>query len=144
MKIHFRQLYLPIDWAWINVHLPLIQCEDTQGMIAVDSETMLPVGALVVDNITPKSVQAHFLATTPLIMRHGFLEECCEYVYEGMGKSVMFAQIPSNNDASLSVTEKMGFKVVCTLQDAFAEGVDYVIKEMRKEDCNFLPEVEHG
>jgi len=140
MRIHFRSIYMPIDWAWVNVHLPLIRCEDTGGLMAIDSDTQLPVAAFVVDNVAPTSVQAHFLVTNPLVMRHGFLEECCMFVYEGLKKKIMFAQIPSNNHASLSVTEKIGFKTVCTLPDAYDEGVDYIVRQMHKDECKFLPE----
>ncbi len=144
MNIYYRRLNREIDWRWFNLHLPIIECQDSQGIVAIDADTELPVAAVIVDNVTETSVQAHFMVTTPMVMRHGFLEEGCAYVFEGLKKQTMFAYVLENNEASLSITEKIGFEVVCHLENSFSEGVGYIVKRLEKEQCNFLPEVRNG
>ena len=141
MIIYFRKLSRATDWRWFNLHLPVIECEDSQGIVAIDADTELPVGAVVVDNITETSVQAHFMVTTPILMRHSFLEEACGYVFNGLGKDMMLVQIKDDNEASLSVTDKMGFETLIHIENAHCEGVGYIVKQLKKENCTFIPQV---
>lgn len=52
----------------------------------------------------------------------------------------MFGLVPSDNSKALAVDKKIGFREVTRLKDAFKLGVDYVLLEMRKEDCNYYSE----
>lgn len=54
---------------------------------------------------------------------------------------MMHSLVPANNTKALSVDKKIGFKEVTRLKDAFKQGVDYVLLEMRKEDCKYFNEV---
>ncbi len=53
--------------------------------------------------------------------------------------------ISSDNIKSLKFTELLGFRHIATIKDAIDNGVDLVIKEMRRKDCRWIDkEVRNG
>jgi hypothetical protein len=52
----------------------------------------------------------------------------------------MIGLTPSNNTKSLKFNKKLGFVEVFRIEDGFDEGVDYVIQELRKENCRWINE----
>lgn len=139
MKIYLRELHGPSDWGWINQQVGIIQCEDTTGIIAIDLDTNTTVGACVMDNWTPNSVQAHFMVSTPLVLRHGFIEDCFDFVFNVKQCRYMYGLVPANNEKALKLNKHMGFTERLRLPEAYADGVDYVVMEMKKENCKYLP-----
>lgn len=135
MNPAFRALNIPLDWPWIESVLPLHRVDDTSGIVAVDLDTAANVGACIMDNWSANSVQAHIIVTNPLLLRHGFLELITGLVYEDMGCKYIYGQVPSNNTKALKLNTHMGFKEVARLKEAYADGVDYVIMEMHRDDC---------
>jgi len=51
---------------------------------------------------------------------------------------MMLATIPSDNAKSLKLSSHIGLDVVHTIKDGFNKGVNYLIMEMRKENCKLL------
>ena len=54
------------------------------------------------------------------------------------------ATIPSDNAKSLKLSSHIGLDVVHTIKDGFNKGVDYILMEMRKENCKWLKGVSNG
>ncbi len=139
MNLVIRAMVGSEDWPWINRQVGIIQCEDTQGIVAVDADLGYErVGACVLDNITPTSVQAHFMITSPMVLRHRFLQTCFSHVFNRLGKTVMYGLVPANNEKALRLNKKMGFTEAIRLKGAYTADVDYVLMELRKENCRYL------
>ena len=139
MDIVTRELIGERDWQWVNEQVGILQSEDTQGIVAIDTEgDYTKVAACVLDNLTSNSVQAHFMLTTPMVLRHKFLERCFDHVFNKLGKKVMYGLVPSNNVKALRLNAKMGFTEAFRLKEAYADGIDYVGMELTKENCKYL------
>ncbi len=142
MKVYFRAFDGPSDWGWVLQQLSILRVEDTSGIMAIDEETNSTVGAVVFDNWTPNSVQAHIIVTKVMLLRHGFLEETADYVFNVCDRKYMYGMVTSDNDNALRIDKRIGFTEVLRLPNAYDEGVDYVVMELKKENCNFLPKAE--
>jgi RimJ/RimL family protein N-acetyltransferase len=140
VKVVFRAFHGPTDWAWIRLHIGALQVEDTSGIIAVSADTGEIVGACVMDNWTFNSVQAHFAITSPMVLRHGFLQECVNYVFNVADKQAIYGFIPASNKKAIKLNTHMGFTEVFRIPEGFGKGVDYVAMQMLKENCKVLPE----
>lgn len=144
MKLHFRSLHIPSDWLWVRAQVPVIRTEETTGIVAQDVETGDIVGAAVFDNWCGNSVQGHFMIKSPVVLRHNFLETCLGYVFNEAGREVMLGFVPGNNEKAIRFNEHMGFEIVHVVPNGYADGVAYMIMQMRKDQCNYLPSVETG
>lgn len=145
MDVQFRAFHGPTDWGWCNEQVGILQVEDVSGIMAIDTDTGERVGACILDNWTHNSVQSHFMITTPLVLRHGFLQECFNYVFNHADKKVMYGMVPGDNAKALAFNKHMGFAEVLRLPEAFKDGVDYVVVQLKREDCKYMPEgAEYG
>ena len=142
MKPYFREMHGPSDWGWINEQVGILQSEDTTGITAIDLDTNRTVGACVMDNWTANSVQAHFMVASPTVLRHGFLEECFDFMFNEKGVKYVYGMVPSDNEKALKLNKHMGFTERLRLPEAFADGVDYVVMECTRDNCKYLPEEE--
>jgi hypothetical protein len=135
-------MYPDKDWAWINEYLPILWVEDTIGLIAVDIESFKPLAACVMDNWTETSVQCHLLILDKRAIRGKFLDTCFDFVFNDMQRDIMYGLVPGDNSKALRLNEHMGFTEKCRFEGAFKPGVDYVIMELKKENCKYLPATE--
>lgn len=120
-------------WDWFNEQVPVLAVEDSCGMVVVNDEDEY-VGGVVFDNWTDTSCTAHFVITTPIVLKSGFFDLCTDYVFEERGRRMIFASVPSQYEKALKFLPKVGFTVVATLPNAFKEGIDCVIMELKKEN----------
>ena len=139
MIIQFRAFDGPSDWAWVNDQVGILQVEDTSGIMAIDAATKQTVGACILDNWTSNSVQAHFMVASSMVLRHGFLEECFDYIFNHSDKKFIYGFIPGDNEKALKLNRHTGFTELLRLPEAFKDGVDYVVMEMKRENCKYLP-----
>ena len=142
MNIEFRSFIGHADWGWIQQICPIVRCEDTSGIMAVDLDTNTTVGAFMMDNWTPNSVQCHFMVANPMLLRYPFLDLCADYVYNTRGVNNVYALVPANNAKAIKLNKHMGFTEKACLEEAFEVGVDYLLMEMRRENCIFLQKKE--
>jgi hypothetical protein len=138
MNIKFRE-FRSEDWVWVNAQIPILQVEDTTGIMAVDTSTGELVGACILDNWTKNSVQAHFMVSSPLVLKHGFLQECFGYVFSYSNLKYMYGLVPGDNKHAIRLNKHMGFIEKVRLDEAWAPGVDYVLMQLTKETCKYLP-----
>jgi hypothetical protein len=138
MNIEFRQFIPEKHWAWINEQVAIIWCEDTTGIMAVNTDTQKPVGACIMDNWTANSVQCHSVCTSPLIIKYGFVDLCFDFIFNIMGMSSIYGMIPANNIKSVKFHTHLGFTVKAIMEEAYATGVDYLLMEMKRENCLYL------
>ena len=144
MNISFRAFHGPSDWGFVQQHVQILRSEDTNGVMAVDLDTNETVGATIFDNWTENGVIAHIVITKPMLLRHGFLEECFDYAFNFCNRRIMLGIVKSDNIKAQKLDEHIGFKEVYRIVDGFSDGVDTIYYEIRKEDCRWLPPVEQG
>lgn len=138
MIIHYRNIQSDDDWNWIKTRANPILTEGTTGIIAVDTEVNEIVAMAAFDNWTENSVQMHMAIDRPTILRHGFLEEIGNYVYNTCEKGIILATVPANNPKAVKLDTHIGMDVVYRVKDGFKKGVDYLLLELRKENCRWI------
>ena len=142
MNVEFRMFNYHTDWDWCNQQVGIKWCEDTNGIMAIDMDTNTTVGGFMMDNWTANSVQCHFMLTSPLVLKHGFLECCAEFVYTVCKVERVYALVPANNEKAIKLNLHMGFTEKARMEEAFEKGVDYLLMEMKQENCIHLPKPE--
>ena len=150
MRIGFRFMDGTLDWGWICGQVRLLRVEDTSGIVAVNVDTGELLAACVMDNWTCSSVQCHITIANPLAVRHGFIRRITDYVFTERDKKYIYGLVPSNNKKALKLNKHLGFTEKTRLHGTFGEGLDYVILELKRENCPYwikpeaAKEIEHG
>jgi hypothetical protein len=142
MNIEYRVFDGPSDWGWIQQQVGILRCEDTTGIMAIDADKNETVGACIMDNWTQNSVQCHFMISSPLVLRHKFLECCFGYMFNTFGVKYVYGLVPANNEKAVKLNTHMGFTIKARLEEAYEVGVDYLLMEMKRENCPFLEPIE--
>jgi len=138
VKLNIRPLVPSRDWAVIQADLPVLWVEDTMGLVAIDEGGTL-VGAALMDNWTHNSVQMHLFIKTPLVLRYGFIEAAFDFVFIEAGVEYIYGMVPGDNTKAVKLNKHMGFTEKIRLENGWAEGCDYIVMELKKENCRYLP-----
>jgi len=138
MNVEFRAFIGQYDWGWVNQQISLTRVEDTCGIMAINSDTNETIGAVIFDNWMDNSVHAHFAITHPMLLRHGFMECISHYIFIEKGCKFMYAWVASDNTKSLKLVKHIGFTEKTRLPDAYADGVDFILMEGKRENCTFI------
>lgn len=138
MEIEFRTFHGPSDWGWCQKQVGILRCEDTTGIMAIDLDTNETVGACIMDNWTQNSVQCHFMIMDALVLRHQFLECCFDFMFNRSGVIRVYGLVPANNEKAVKLNTHMGFTIKAQLEEAFAVGCDYLLMELKRENCSFI------
>lgn len=136
MNVKFRP-FAPCDLQTVREHLPYIMTETTRGITAINKGTNEPLAFFLVDGWTRVSVTVHMVIINSMVLRHGWFETMANYVFTKCGKDRMYATVSENNNNSLSLCKKFGFVELIRLKDLFAEGVDCIFMEVKRENCRF-------
>jgi hypothetical protein len=112
---------------------PII-CEDTRGIIAERDGKFQAI--VLFDHWSASSVSIHIKIDNPMVIRHGFLDELFNFVFES-GRSKIIGCTPANNKEALKFIKHVGFEEVFRIKDGNDFGEDYVITEMLKENCKY-------
>ncbi len=100
-------------------------------------------GMVGYDLWTENAVTAHMAVDTPIAWR-SLIPACFEYPFIECDKGLILAVIPADNAKSWGLAGHLGFKLVHTVRDGWARGVDLLMLELRRTDCRFLKEAHHG
>ena len=133
----FRPLTTEEEWIWIKDRAKLIACEDSQGIVAYDNRGIQAIAAF--DSFTLDACNVHFAIANPLVIRSGFLSEIARHLFIQCGRKRIFGLVPSTNKKALKLDKHIGMKEVARIPDALAEGIDYVVLCMKREECRWLP-----
>jgi len=136
----FAVLDVDRDWDWIHSELPLGLIDDTTGIIVVDRHGFY-AAACIMDSWTNTGLCVHMIIKQPMVLRHGFLQRIADMAFVYAGKKVMIGMVPANNKKALKLDKHIGFKEIYRIRDGYDEGIDYVILELRREDCRWITEV---
>ena len=135
--IFFKPLNNDQEWFWVKSRTGVIQCEDTQGIVAYKDADIVAV--CVIDTITADSVNVHFAVEYPLVIKHGYFDEIARHVFESLGKQRMFGLVPAGNAKALKIDQNIGFREVARIPHGYRTGEDLVVLKMEREECRFAP-----
>lgn len=138
MNVQFRSFQGDTDWAWVNQQVPILRVEDTGGIVAINAENGELIAACIWDNWTRNSVQCHLMVTDLAALKNGFVNEISHFIFNEQGKRFIYGMVPGNNEKALKLNKHIGFTEKMRLEDAWADGVDYVVMELKKENCPYL------
>jgi hypothetical protein len=124
------------DWEWIKARAAPILCEDTDGVVALRGSDL--IAAAVFDSWSETSCLAHIVIEDPFVLRHGFLETGFRFVFEFKKRILMTGLTPADNPEALRLNKKMGFREVYRIPEGCKKGVDYVLQELRRDECRWL------
>jgi len=142
--IRYRALSIQHDWGWVLERTNPKLVEDTCGIVAYDVETGEIAAMAIFDHLWSTSATAHILVEHPMVLRHGFIEEAADFIFNFMGKQVLIGQTPSTNVKALKMAHYIGFKEVYRVPNGLGEGKDMVITQLVKEECKHLPILQEG
>ena len=109
---------------------------DTTGVTAIDDQGRVAAIA-VMDTWSVNACYIHVTIFNPMVLRHGFQEEVFSFVFQS-GRKVIIGRTPSDNEKALKFNRHMGFEEIARIPDAYEEGIDCVITQLRKENCKWL------
>ena len=138
MNIEFREFIGQYDWVWVNQQVGINQAGDTSGIMAIDLDKNETVGACIMDNWTQNSVQCHFMLTSPLVLKHKFLECCFNFMFVESNVAKIYGLVPADNLKAVKINKHMGFTVKARLEEAYEVGVDYLLMELKRENCKYV------
>jgi L-amino acid N-acyltransferase YncA len=139
MKVSIVAMSTDDQWEWLYARATPTITPRSKGIVALREDGTI-LAAAVFDSWTRTSGQVHVAIDNPLAIRHGFVHECMDYFFNFCDRRIMIGLTPSNNTKSLKFNKKLGFVEVFRIEDGFDEGVDYVIQELRKENCRWINE----
>lgn len=128
---------VPNDIAYMPENARPIVMEDTKGIIAVDDEG-IPQAICVLDSWSFNSCQIHIWIENAFVLKHGFAEQVFKYVFDTCNRNLIIGVTPADNDKALKFIQHIGFEEIHRIRDGYKEGVDYVVTEIRRENCRYL------
>jgi hypothetical protein len=132
--------FVPIsgdNWWWVTKQTDAELTPRTKGIVAISDDGRI-LACAVFDSWTYSSAQVHIAIENRLAIRHGFIEECMHYFFNSCDRKVLIGLTPSNNERALKFIKNVGFVELFRVKDGFDVGVDYVVQEMRKENCRWI------
>ena len=124
------------DWEWIKLRASPVLCEDTDGIVAERDGEL--VAAAVFDSFSENSCLSHIVIEDPFVLRHHFLNFAFQLAFTAKGVGVVTGLTPADNKEALRFNRKIGMREVYRIRDGYKKGVDFVLQEMREEECRWL------
>ena len=81
------------------------------------------------------------MLTTPMLLKHGFLEECFGFIFKNQNVNFVYGLVPANNDKAVKFNTHMGFTVKTRLEEAYDVDVDYLLMQLKRKDCKYITEL---
>lgn len=148
MKVRFRP-FVEADLLTILQKMPFSLSTNSAGIVAYDPDTAETLAVLVAQEWTFTACHVHQVVLRPFVMRHGWFEEIARWLFTTGSRLKLYATVPSNNSRALSLNKKLGFKEVARLEQAYDKDIDFILMELKREECPYwvqpeLAEVAHG
>jgi RimJ/RimL family protein N-acetyltransferase len=103
------------------------------GVAAVDESGGIH-GMVAFDDVTRGSCEVHIALKSPAAFRT-LAGDVFRRAFETLGVRVVLGTVPADNQRGRRIARHLGFKETHRVRDGWAEGVDLVIHELRREDC---------
>lgn len=138
--IFYEPLSTALHWQWFEERAHPILCADTSGILVVQDNGAIVAGA-VYDSFTEASCNVHMVVEKPMVLRHGFLQAVAEDVFIRRNRKRIFGMTPTNNHRAIRFNEHIGMRKVAVIEDAFDDGIGYVITRMDRDTSPWLQHV---
>tara|TARA_R110000803_G_scaffold51595_1_gene106494 strand:+ start:3384 stop:3626 length:243 start_codon:yes stop_codon:yes gene_type:complete len=76
-----------------------------------------------------------------MLLKHRFLEECFGFMFKHQNVNFVYGLVPANNDKAVKLNTHMGFTVKTRLEEAYDVGVDFLLMQLKREDCRYITEL---
>lgn len=96
------------------------------------------LAAVVLDSWSANSCLSHVVIEDPIALRHGLLETTCLYVFNVKGLGLLTGLTPADNLKALKFNKSVGFRETYRISNGYKPGVDFVLQEMRKDECRWI------
>lgn len=114
-------------------------CVDSRGVFAIDKDTKELLAACIFDSWSFNSCQIHIYIANPFVLKHGFAEEVFGFAFGSeSGREIIIGVTPADNERAIKFIKNIGFEEVARIKDGYKKGVDYVLTQIRKEDCKWI------
>ena len=127
----------PDDIAYMPENARPIIMSDTKGITAWGSDG-IPQAICVLDSWSFNSCQIHIWIENAFVLKHGFAEAVFKYVFDTCNRNLIIGVTPADNPKALRFIKHIGFEELFRIKDGQAVGVDYVVTEIRKENCRYI------
>jgi hypothetical protein len=124
-------------WPAIVKALPLTLKEDIRGVCCINSDTDELIGAVVCEDWTASAVSCHIMVLHPAALRAGLIQEVANYVFTVCDRIKMYGSVPAHLEKAVKLNKHIGFTEIARLEDAYDVGTDYVLMELKRENCPY-------
>lgn len=121
---------------WLAKELDMVWTPENSSTIGwIENDEL--VNGVWYEDFNGKSVTCHIVLKKPL--NRTFLAIIFDYPFIQLGVSKIIGPVKSNNQKSINLVTKFGFKEEARLLEAFPDA-DLIFFVMNKEECRFLGE----
>lgn len=124
-------------WPRIPVEARPQLTAQTKGIVALNEQGDLE-GACCFDTWTFNSCQLHIYIKNPFVLKHGVAYEVFNYAFNTCGKSMVIGMTPADNEKALKFIKNIGLNEIFRIPEGYAVGVDYVVTQLKREDCRWI------
>lgn len=121
---------------WLEKRTGAVLTRQARAIEAIDDMGKV-YGMVAYDGWTENSVQAHMAVVAPLVWRR-LLPAVFRYPFEECGKGLLLGVVPSHNEASARMCQRLGFRLAHRVVDGWAPEDDLLLFELRRENCRWL------
>jgi RimJ/RimL family protein N-acetyltransferase len=126
----------PENHPWLISRLGTQQSKDFFAIEAIDNTGRIH-GMVGYDGWAPNSVVMTIALESKMALKP-LMYEMFDIAFNRFNKGVALVMIRGENRRSIKLCYHVGFSLVARIRDGVAVGEDYVIMEMRKENCRWL------
>ncbi len=131
-------------WEQMNQVMPMVRQEDTRGIVALDDNGKL-LGGIVCEDWTETMCSCHIVLIDGYkALKMGLHRELTNYVFTQAGKLKIIGMVPADNEKALKLDKHLGFIELVRIENGYKDGVDYVVMELKRENCPYWIGVEDG
>ena len=119
--------------------------DDTTGVVALDDDDGEFLGAVICEDWTETMCSCHILMPKPFkALRAGLHRELANYVFVQADRLKVIGLVPANNTRAQALNRHFGFTELFRIEDGYKVGEDYIVMEMKKENCPYWTEADNG
>lgn len=130
-------------WAYVRNYIPVPVVAGMKGL-GLERDGELIAGVLY-EGYNGVNVWMHVAAAPGRRwLNREYLRYCFYYPFVELGCKRVSGYVEDSNEAAKRFDEHLGFTREAVLRGAAADGGDVILYVMRKEDCRYLSETDHG
>lgn len=129
-------------WAYVRNYTPVPVVSGMKGL-GLERDGELIAGVLY-EGYNGVNVWMHVAITPGKKLTMEFIRYCFYYPFVELGCKRVSGYVEDSNEAAKRFDEHLGFTREAVLRGAAADGGDVILYVMRREDCRYLSETDHG